>query len=62
MIELKVADDLGNAHLGEHGLPSDDALTDAHVVDKLVWVGHELLVIAHHERDRTGNNHGYQTE
>ena len=62
VVELEVADDLGDAHLRDHSLPRDNTLTDAHVVDQLVWVRHELLVISHHKGDRACNAHRYQAE
>jgi len=51
--ELKVADDLGHAQVADHGLPGDYAFTQAHVEDKLVWVGHELLAVPHHQGHAT---------
>ena len=48
-VKVEVADELCDLHLRDHGLPGDDAFAQAHVVDKLVRVRHELFVVAHHD-------------
>lgn len=56
-VKVEVADELCDLHLGDHGLPGDNAFAEAHVVDKFVRVRHELLVVAHHDCNRTGYRH-----
>lgn len=39
-----------------HGLIRDNAFTQAHIVDELVWVSHELFVVTHHLGNGTCEN------
>ena len=49
LVQLEIANHLSDVHLRDHGLPSDDALSQAHVEDELIGVSHELWIVLHHD-------------
>ena len=57
LVQLEVADDSLGAQMGNHGLPSDDALANAHVVDELIWMSHQLRVPLHHDCHTAREDH-----